>query len=200
MNDKTMEVYRNLLVEIKYRVGAIDAILQKQIPLRAKIAEELCYLQLRMVCELVAIGCLVIHREMGLLKTDLFKTYKADWIMSELGKLHPKFFPIALEQQDSVETDPPSWVHKKSGFLTRDGLSRLWSKAGSNLHRGSARNILIKDRPLDFESVRGWRDQIVGLLTRHIITSSDENNICYFIMNDGQDRVHSALFNRLPGD
>jgi hypothetical protein len=186
------------MVEIKYRTGAIDAILAGQVPLRAKFAEEMCYLQLRMICELIAIGCLVIHREMGTIKADLFKTYKADWIMSELAKLHPKFFPVALEMEDSTEADPPSWVHKKAGFITREGLAQLWAKeAGSQLHRGSARNILTNDRPLDFAKVRSWRDKIVGLLTRHIIASSDEKHICYFIMNDGKDHVHSSLFEAL---
>jgi hypothetical protein len=194
MNEKAMGSYRALLVEIKYRTEAIDAVLAGTLPLRAKIAEELCYLQLRMICEIIAIGCLVIHGEISSAKVDLFKTYKADWIVSELSRLHPQFFPVALENNDTNDI-PPAWIHKTKGYLTKTELAQLWSKqAGSRLHRGSARNLLKTETPLSFDDIRTWRDKIVGLLTRHIISSPDEKHICYFIMNDGQDRVHSALF------
>lgn len=199
-DEKAMATYRSLMVEVKYRTEAIDQVLSRQLPLRGKIGEELCYLQLRMICELLAIGCLVIH---GGLKPKgaLFKTYKADWIMSELAKVHPKFFPVALEQNDSDATDPPSWVHKKGGFLTREGLAELWGRrAGGHLHRGSFKNLLAREKPLDLAEVQKWRDLIVGLLTRHVLTTPDEEHVLYVAMNDGEGNVFSALFARVPGD
>lgn len=199
MNEKAMAVYRGILSEIKYRTEAIDGVLNGQIPLRAKIAEELCYLQLRMICELIAIGCLVIHERLSPLKADLFKTYKADWIMKELAKLHPRFFPVPLENEDEPGSDPPQWVQKKNGYLTQDGLAQLWhTHAGNALHRGSARNILEKDKPLDFNAIRGWRNKIVTLLTRHIIHSPDDEFICYFVMNarNHEGKVASNLFKK----
>ncbi|PDQ18381.1 hypothetical protein CN311_25105 [Mesorhizobium sanjuanii] len=194
MNDKAMTAYRGILVEIKYRVEAIDAILEGQLPLRGRIAEELCYLQLRMICELIAIGCLIIHGNLSAKKADLLKSYKADWILRVLSEMHPKFFPTPLEPKDS-DGSPPAWIHKTDGFMRKGELIEFYNKhAGAKLHRGSARNILKSDGPLDFPSIKRWRDKIVGLLNRHIITSPDEENICYFIMNDGNDNVHSALF------
>jgi len=194
MNEQAMEAYRGLMVEVKYRTEAIDAILAGKVPLRAKIAEETAYLQLRMICELIAIGCLIIHGDLSAKKTDPLQSYKADWILTVLGKMHPKFFPVALEHEDEPTT-PPAWVHKSTGFLTRNDLIELYNRhAGERLHRGSARNVLKNNKPLQFKEVRQWRDKVVSLLTRHIITSPDEKTICYFIMNDGQDRVHSALF------
>ncbi|MGY8662276.1 hypothetical protein Q3C01_07895 [Bradyrhizobium sp. UFLA05-109] len=196
MNEKATEVYRSILVEIKFRVEAIDLVLARKVPLRSRVAEELCFLQLRMICELIAIGCLIVHGDLSSKHADLMKSYKADWIFNTLGKLHPKFFPVALEHEDAPST-PPSWVHKKDGFLSRSELVSLYNQhAGTHLHRGSARNILKSDRPLKFDEIRKWRDKIVGLLNRHIIVSPDEEHICYFIMNDGQDRIHSAVFER----
>lgn len=193
-----MEAYRSLMVEIKYRTEAIDAILAGQVPLRAKIAEETAYLQLRMICELIAIGCLIIHGDLSAKKADLLKSYKADWILNVLDKMHPKFFPVALEDKDT-EANPPGWVHKTTGFLTRSELVELYNRhAGDRLHRGSARNILKTDKPLQFQDVRKWRHKIVGLLTRHIISSPDEKTIVYCIMDDGEDRVYSALFQQIP--
>lgn len=194
MNEKAMAVYRGLLVEIKYRTEAIDLVLQGRIILRGKIAEELCYLQLRMICEIIAVGCLIIHGQMSAIKSDLLKTYKADWIMSEMAKLHPKFFPAPLENKDA-DTNPPSWIYKTTGFLTRADLATLWNKhAGSRLHRGNARNILKNDKALEFTEIRQWRDKIVNLLNRHTISSPDDQYICYFIMDNGKGEVASNLF------
>jgi hypothetical protein len=147
-----------------------------------------------MICELIAIGCLVIHGDLSSKKADLLKSYKADWMLNTLEKLHPRFFPIALEHEDTPG-DVPGWVHKTTGFLTKKELVTLYNQhAGEKLHRGSARNVLKADKPLQFEELRGWSTKIVGLLNRHIIMSPDENKIVYCIMNDGKDRVHSALF------
>jgi hypothetical protein len=198
MNAKAMDAYRGILMEIKFRVEAIDSVLNSEFPLRARIAEEFCYLQLRMICELIAIGCLIIHGELSSRKADLMKLYKADWIIKVLTGMHPKFFPNPLEQHDTTD-DPPHWMYKECGFLTKYELIELYNKhAGDRLHRGSARNILKFDRNIDFVNIQKWRDKIVGLLNRHTIISPDEENICYFIMNDGKGNVHSALFHRIP--
>src|ERR1700742_2334885 len=93
LTDQAMETYRKLMAEIKFRTEAIDGILRADIrPIRSKIAEEFCYLQLRMTCEVIAIACLVIHGNLKP-KPKLFETFKASWIMSELEKLHPRFYP-----------------------------------------------------------------------------------------------------------
>ena len=113
-----------------------------------------------------------------------------------MTRLHPNFFPTPLENEDSKE-DPPQWIHKKIGFLTKDDLATLWNKhAGSHLHRGSARNILKNDKKMNFNDITKWRDKIINLLKRHIIISPDEKYISYFIMNDGNGNVHSAVFAR----
>lgn len=195
MNENKMAIYRDILNEIKYRIEVIDQILHKTIPLRAKIAEELCYLQLRMICELIAIGCLVIHDEIGNKKSDLWKSYKASWIMQEMEKLHSKFYPVPLEREDIMDSDGiMEWKHKENGFLTSKDLSTLWAKSGDVLHRGKPKNIVKTQKSLRFDDIKMWRSKIVNLLDRHIISSPDEKFICYFIMNDGNDRVHSALF------
>ena len=198
MNDKAIEVYRGLLLEIRFRIEAIDDVISGKVRLRAKIAEEFCYLQLRMICEIIAIGCLVIHGELSSLKSDLFKTYKADWIMSELAKLHPKFFPAPLEIKDDATTNPPSWVYLKSGFLTHRELAILWNRhTGAALHRGGARNNLWPERPLDFNKITIWREKIVALLNRHVIPSADEELIWHFLMLDQNGDVTSNLFKRV---
>ncbi|WGU42091.1 hypothetical protein [Phenylobacterium sp. NIBR 498073] len=201
MNEQAMTSYRGLMQEVKYRTEAIDKVLASSIPLRAVIAEELCYLQLRMICESIAIGCLLIHGDVSAKKTDLLRSYKADWIMNGLEKLHPDFYPTPLEQDDLPAEAPGgavTWVHRTSGFLTKRELLDLYTRhAGERLHRGSVRNLAKRDRP-NFGAIQAWRDKAVRLLTRHIITSPDREHIFYCVMNNGQDQVASNLFAHRP--
>jgi hypothetical protein len=195
VNEQAMSTYRGLLVEVKYRIEAIDAVLANKFHTRARIAEELCYLQLRLICEVIALSCLVIHGDVSAKKKDLLKAYKADWIMNNLERLHPKFYPVPLERDDVPGVDGiPAWSHLTSGFLTKRELTDLYTKTGNDwLHRGSVRNMLKRSSP-NFTAIKMWRDKIVTLLTRHIVTSPDEETICYFIMNNGQGDVASNLF------
>jgi len=192
-----MARYRELMVEIKYRTDAIADILDGRLgPIKAKIAEEYCFLQLRMICEIIANGCLIIHGNLKP-KADLFKTNKASWIMSELSKLHPKFYPRALTEKDEFQADgTPKWVEKTSGFLTSRELQDLWSRhCGTVLHRGSAKSILTKERPLAIDKVRGWTNKIVRLLERHTLITPDENYVFYVAMNVGESgEVATNLF------
>jgi hypothetical protein len=50
-------LYANLMEEIKIRTGAIDIGTSGQLPLMAPLVTEFCFLQLRMICELIALGC-----------------------------------------------------------------------------------------------------------------------------------------------
>ncbi len=102
MDEKALPAYAELMAEIKLRTEAIDVVLGRQVPLRAKIAEELCYLQLRMICETIAIGCLLVHGDISAKKSDLMKSYKADWIIKQLTELHPRFYPYPLEDKDDI--------------------------------------------------------------------------------------------------
>lgn len=189
-----MKTYCGLLEEIKLRQEAISNILAGKVMMRAKIAEESCFLQLRMICELIALGCLVLHEDLKP-KAQLFKTYKADWIISELEKLHPKFFPSPLLKDDVMEGEIFGWRSKTEGFLTKSELGSLWNRhAGPMLHRGSVKNILEPERPLKFDAIATWSRKIVELLNRHTVMSRDEETIGYFIM---QHKDHGRpAFNR----
>lgn len=195
MNEKAVKAYANLLKEIKYRIEAIDTAMAGKSGMRAQIAEEFCYLQFRMICEIIAIGCLIMHGDVRV-RGDLFTSYKADWIIKELGKLHPRFFPTPLENEDDMSGDIGAMVARKSGFLTQSDLAILWSRhAGARLHRGTARNVLAGDKVLDLKSIGGWRDKIVNLLNRHTLTSADELTMYHFVMQlEGSGEVGWDIF------
>lgn len=61
-NPKDLHVlYVNMLTEAAARTNFIVEVLNKKIEMPRRPAYETCYLQLRMICELIAIGCLAAH-------------------------------------------------------------------------------------------------------------------------------------------
>ena len=80
---------------------------------------ELCFLQLRMLCELIALGCLTAHGDLETGK--LKKAYEADEIIGRLQRLHPHFYPHAA-RQTKQGPDRYDAILLKDGFLTKGNL------------------------------------------------------------------------------
>lgn len=138
--------YSALMEEFKERLGALNFILyhveQDSIPRR--ILEELGYLQLRMMCELTAIGCLVAHGDIAG-ASGLKGEYAADKIMNALERLHPDFFPKPV-RVGVVKTldDGRRHLHFTTvteGVLNKDALISLYRKCGDALHVGSLNKL-----------------------------------------------------------
>src|SRR5690242_15713425 len=60
-----MNLYAGLMTEIKVRINAINTGTMNQIPVPPPLVKEFCFLQIRMICELVALGCLVAHGDIS---------------------------------------------------------------------------------------------------------------------------------------
>lgn len=173
VSEQSMADYRALMDEIKYRLDFVHEMATGQLRVRTKLAEESCYLQLRLVCELIAIGCLLIHGDIPKLNRGLFKTYKVDWVFKVLGAHHPKFFPQALGQDSAGPDGIIQMNPKKSGALTKDELLRLWHReSGGRLHRRAGAWDYAKT---DMSAVAAWHGKIVQLLNTHLIVSPDES-------------------------
>ena len=124
-----LNAYVGLMEEAKYRLFAMDTALEGRTGLPPGATREYCFLQLRMLCELIALGCLTAHGDLQTGK--LKKAYEADRIIRGLQRLHPKFYPIA-----AIRTDKgPKLIHEHG--LTKEELVKLYWKCGNVLHRGS---------------------------------------------------------------
>jgi hypothetical protein len=194
-----MGAYSQVLREIKYRIEDIDILLSDQCELYEKVREECCYLQLRMICELIAFGCLIVHKELNPNKS-VMKSYEASKIMISLKKMHKKFFPQPIESEDVIGGNFPEWKSKESGFFTQTDLIELWARrAGSALHRGRAASLFSNEKPVDFDEIRQWRSKIIALLNRHTIVAKDEKILLYCIMNSRETgEVYICLFAQMP--
>ena len=126
---------------------------------------EYCFLQLRMLCELIALGCLTAHGDLqtGKLKDE----YKADKILSRLQQLHSDFYPYAATRTEAgIEL-------RKDGF-TKEELTKLYWKCGDVLHRGTVETLWSrKSGDADIEEIRTWKQKIEALLSHHTIFMAD---------------------------
>jgi hypothetical protein len=88
-----MQVYVELLEEAKPRMACIDGILNGRL-LPSPLLREIAFLQFRMLCESIALGCLVVHGDIGETQIgNLRKEWSASKIMERLGSLADDFYP-----------------------------------------------------------------------------------------------------------
>jgi hypothetical protein len=186
------ELYMMLMEELKRRRNVIADVLQGKFALPQGIGIELCYLQLRMICELIALGCLAAHGDIPGTKTGkIHKAFAPGVILSELERLHPEFYPVPGEQVRAKDGSL-SVRSIKDGFLTKNQLLLLWAESGNRLHRGSMKNV---ERPfaVDFEKIAGWDRRILRLLSHHQISLKDDRYQMWVLMQSekgGRLSVH----------
>lgn len=170
---KAITKYANILDEARTRILGINTILSGTSTLPAWITAELVYMQLRMLCELVAVGCLVAHGDIDATKDGkLPKQYAADHIIKSLENLHSNFYPRPVICDFS-----PGSIHIERvelGFLTKDELLKLYYECNDHLHRGSLAKIYHPSNPKQppqVERAIEWAGKFSVLLSQHHIAS-----------------------------
>jgi len=164
-----IELYANLMAEIKVRTRSIETACSGQTGIPSPLVMEFCYLQLRMICELIALGCLTAHGDIKGAQTSKFaKEYSADRILSMLEKLHPDFYPKPVKHT-KVGPSRHQLVDIKDGFMTKAELLRLNTKCGAVLHRGSVKKLLTDNMSIqaNYPEIMGTVEKIVALLRDH---------------------------------
>jgi len=198
------QLYVSLMEEAKVRLHAIDTVLNRvngKYIFHQAIAQEIAYLQLRMLCEVIALSCLVAHGFIsGLNLKRARDKYEADYIIKELEKLHPNFYP-----QPIVMTMVPNGINtvlKKEGFLTKKELLKLYREAGGIVHRGKVRNVETNPLPtVDFAAPQKWANKIVELLSQHRIASPDNTKhwMCTLVTGIADGPVNVGIFDLKSG-
>lgn len=165
------KVYTSIMEEAKFRALSINTLTGPQIALPVPLLREFCFLQLRMLCELIALGCLVAHGDIEETKLPaLQQSYNAGDIVKRLEKLHANFYPSPRKLVFN-----PGHVHLEDydrEFLTKDELLTLYGRCGDVLHRGSLRRLLDpkNQSPTDFLDIQHWGQKVLNLLSVHIIS------------------------------
>lgn len=162
-------LYLNLMSEAKLRLEVIESALNGKYKVPHVPLFEFCYLQLRYVCEIVALSALAVHGEHPEAQASKIKRkYEADWILNRLERLHPTFYPVpGVPIPDSklgMEFTP-----LQNGFITKKELLALYAKCGEVLHRGRFNTLKMPTNP-DFEPIGKYATKIYTLFNFHSIS------------------------------
>ncbi len=172
------------------RIHSIDFMIRKSPGLRPKLIREYCFLQLRILCEIIGLGCLVCHGDIHATKTkSLQKTWNPTEILSRMQELHPDFYPVPVVPVfgiGSIYLD-----EYKNDYLRKEDLISLWSKSGDHLHKGNFRSLLksADTSSLRIDDIVNWNQKVINLLENHKI--SRVGNLFHFIVNINHS-VHTA--------
>lgn len=191
------ESYSRLMDEIKIRVDVIHRALAGTTGLPSAIVRELCYLQLRMIYELIALSCLVAHGDINTSKLN--KSYEPDTILRELSRLRPNFFPSAVKATQLHERAHFETRSDKQ-YLSKDVLIKMHGKCGNYVHRGSLKTLLKINAPIEsnYSDIRGALNAISDLLSVHLVSINEQNKvlICIMSTSDNDGKVNVAVASR----
>jgi hypothetical protein len=177
--EKSAQTYSELMGEVKRRIDTMRHMASpaffEQMP--GGIAMECCYLQLRMVTELIALACLTAHGTAPRARSrSIRKETSADAIMNSLDKIHPDFYPIPEQQ---IRDENGGWLGsnlRMDGFIKRRELTAVYGTCGNVLHIGNF-NQISERKPSDLDHHIPYLNKtisgIVGLLQWHTIVTVD---------------------------
>ena len=186
--DQAMQSYADLMEEIKSRLEGLNAAVNGRTALSPQLVKEFGYLQLRMICELIALSALIAHGDIpATQKGELRTAWAADRIVKALTELHPDFFPVP----DRKEHQGNGHIHMAEappGALTKEELITLVGRAGSILHRGHIKALMKTKSPVQhrYDDIVGWGMKIVALLEQHRILFADGRRVYYVALRAEQ--------------
>jgi hypothetical protein len=168
---QVMANYCALMEEIKDRTNSIRLAASSKLSVHARVAVELSYLQLRMVCELIALASVMAHGELGVaLSAKIRDENRPGALLKMLETIHPECYPRPIKQILNAAGEPTHIDDIHTGFLTRDELPQLYGLCGNELHQGKLRRIGRHQRPeKSFKEILHWYEKILRLLGHHKI-------------------------------
>ncbi len=185
-----LDLYCGLMEEIKIRTKSIQTVMTGQMapPFPGAIAREHCFVQLRMICEILAIGCVVVHNQTSAVKA-FEKLWNAKDIMDRLEEMNPYSFPRPVKIHRYPEGSPIGFDIKPilPPALTKESLLKLYGRCGDALHRGHLRKIAsinIPVGPINLDEINEAVQNLVNLLRAHQISSADYKNHYFCVMEN----------------
>lgn len=207
---KTVEdrakLYLHCMVEIKERLSLIRGILPADIPDLFK--NEICSLQFRHICELIAIACLAAQ---GDFKTQraFREAYSPADIFNALRTIFPRFFPQCTTVTFTPGKDGRRDHHhlkansKPDAYKDAD-IVKLWGRSGNDLHRASVKKYLKATfgSPPSLDTILRHLRGLIRLLETHVVPigSPDSKLLLDVRLSDDDDMVVANFMELDPAD
>jgi hypothetical protein len=181
--DAIVDQYCTLMGEVRVRLDLVNNCLAGQYGLPVPAARELCYLQFRMICELIALCGITAHGHLA--SKEMRDSWSAESIIKSLAESHPRFYPRPILRS---KPKPPATfafsLRKRADYLTQKEMVALIPKCGAVLHRGSMKNYQ-KRKPVKnaFADIRDIGQKILNLVNSHQITMLNPGKlyVCEFL-------------------
>jgi hypothetical protein len=176
------DVYVAFMQEIKTRLEAIKETVDwlkvhHQEP-KSYFRAEFGFLQLRYVCDLVALSILAAHKPFGL-DDELLKSWHARRALQDLKAINEDGFPRPVK---ITRNGGSIQFVLSDDALTRDGLQRIFDKCGRMLHRGIIKHVFEgQAKQYDVNALDRWAAKIGALLSHHALLIPEQGTA--FIVN-----------------
>lgn len=200
LDQRMLALYRQLMIEVKARLLSINTLTNDQRGIPSPLVYEFGVLQIRMLCEIIGLACLVAHGDLvARSKASLKKAYAPNEIFIELEKLHEDFYPVPMTPMKTQQ----GWHmdhYVGAPFLAKSDVANVWSRCGNVLHRGSLKKLLNANNPIqhNFSDLKDWGQRIANLLNNHRIITLDRTQAIVCQLSDGSSNVNIVLGDALP--
>ena len=188
------QLYANLMEEAKARFECVDAALNGSLVLPEAFNREIGFLQLRMLCELIALCCLIAHGDVREKTKNLSKEFAPTRIIQRLSELYPNFYPYPVQIEIRQKENRLLLHNQNRPYLTQKELPILWSRCSDFLHRGTVKKLASYRAPetmlvarKDFAEIASWTNKIVALLDTHRVSSIDNRSHLIVILSNAND-------------
>ena len=182
--------------EAKTRFRVVNTIVEQGHIFPVGIIREICYLQFRCLCEIIALGCLTAHGDVTQSKF-LKKTYEPGKILKALDSLKDiHYYP---QPSDVVATERGRGfiARPDRNHLTKSEVTTLWNLSGDVLHRAPLTKIRGPRRrgPADLSGINEWGAKLTGLLNCHWITiDKNRKGIMVYLATEPNGPAGAELF------
>jgi hypothetical protein len=196
-NAEKAKLYLHTMVEVKERLHVTLELLG--MPIAPLFRQELCYLELRYICELIAIACLAAQGDYAT-QRSFTESYKPPEIFNALRKFYPDFFPLPAERIITDLGDKKhhhiDYDHRPDAYREAD-VTALWQSAGQHLHRASVKKYLrstFENGPPNLDGIAAHVSGLARLLDSHIIPiQHDKAKDVKLLVEMGQRHENSRL-------
>jgi len=172
MKDDT-QLYINVMEEARDRLNFV-----KSLPARnastglQMIDQELVFLQLRKILELLAFASLTANREKYAAAHKKFATFwRAKDMLQDLEKINPDFYPLPIKPPE-LQPNGMKRCAAVDEFLTKDDFVSLYDVTGYFLHVRNPFSAQDPDIRMRY-NVRQWLERIQSLLALHVMRLVD---------------------------
>lgn len=166
-----LHLYSGFMEEIKLRTAAIDRYVDRfnkdAEGVDAFTDAESCVLQVRYICELIALSTLAVHHVVGI-DGKLLDSWNAEQTFKLLRHQNADCFPR------TVRLAAPNHFEFVDNAMGVKELSSIYSRCGALLHRGVLSKVLGGDRrEYDPKLILEWVNHIKALLSMHVVIVPD---------------------------